>query len=76
MTVPMIASYADAEAVFAKARNPEKGKPLKNTYRLIKDGDEFIVRSSNKNVAKIYRNNTVEVFVPKNTPSYLLCYRS
>jgi hypothetical protein len=72
MTVPMIASYADAEAVFAKARNPEKGKPLKNTYRLIKDGDEFIVRSSNKNVAKIYRNNTVEVFVPKNTPSYLL----
>ena len=72
MTVPMIASYADAEAVFAKARNPDKGKPLKNTYRLIKDGDEFIVRSSNKNVAKIYRNNTVEVFVPKNTPSYLL----
>lgn len=72
MTVPMIASYADAEAVFAKARNPDKGKPLKNTYRLIKDGDEFVLTTSSKHVAKIYRNNTIEVFVPKYTPSWLL----
>lgn len=72
MTVPMIASYADAEAVFAKARSPERGKPLTNTYRLYKDGDEFIVRSSNKNVAKIYRNNTIEVFAPKYVTSRLL----
>ena len=72
MNVPMIASYADAEAVFAKARNPEKGKPLKNTYRLIKDGDEFVLTISSKHVAKIYRNNTIEVFVPKYTASWLL----
>jgi hypothetical protein len=72
MNVPMIASYADAEAVFAKARNPEKGKPLKNTYRLIKDGDEFVLTTSSKHVAKIYRNNTIEVFAPKYTPSWLL----
>jgi hypothetical protein len=68
----MIASYADAEAVLAKARNPEKGKPLKNTYRLIKDGDEFVLTTSGKHVAKIYRNNTIEVFAPKYTPSWLL----
>jgi len=72
MKIPMIASYADAEAVFAKARNPEKGKPLKNTYRLIKDGDEFVLTTSSKYVAKIYRNNTIEVFAPKYTSSYLL----
>lgn len=72
MTVPMIASYADAEAVFAKARNPEKGKPLKNTYRLIKDGDEFVLTTSGKHVAKIYRNSTIEVFAPKYVTSWLL----
>jgi hypothetical protein len=69
----MIASYADAEAVFAKVRDPGRGKPLRlPTYRLFKDGDEFLVRASYKYVAKIYRNNTIEVFIPKHTPSYLL----
>jgi len=72
MKVPMIASYADAEAVFAKARNPEKGKPITNAYRLIKDGDEFVLTTSSKHVAKIYWNNTIEVFAPKYTSSWLM----
>lgn len=40
-------NYATTKALFAKARNKEKGKPLTTFSRLYKDGEDYVVRLNN-----------------------------
>lgn len=58
----IINNYADAAALFAKARRPEKGKPLDaQHWRLFKDGDEFVLNYLSVQVARILPSNTLIV---------------
>lgn len=60
--MPIIKDYASAVALFAKARDPAKGKPLGvQHWRLFKDGDEFVVRHEDVLVARILPSNRLIV---------------
>ncbi len=60
---PAIKSYADAQALFDTARNPELGKPVKKWCRMFKSEDVFLFRASFANtlVAAITEDNTLEI---------------
>jgi len=58
----IINSYTDAAALFAKARNPEMGKPLAAAgWRMFKDGDEFVFYHIGVQVARILPTNQLIV---------------
>jgi hypothetical protein len=60
--MPIINDYASAAALFAKTRNPEKGKPLGVQYwRMFKDGDEFAFYHLDVLVARILPSNQLIV---------------
>lgn len=57
-----ITSYKQAEAIFAKVRNPAMGKPLEHRgWRMFKDGDEFVINCGGAQVARILPNNTLRI---------------
>lgn len=61
-----ISSYQQAQAVMAKARKPEAGKPLGPVgWRMYKDGDEFAVNYKGTLVARILPNNTLRMVCNK-----------
>lgn len=71
---PMISNYADAAAMFAKARKPERGKPLGHLFRLMREkngyGDIYHLYYGvpHKLVAVIHPNDTAEIYMPKRIP--------
>jgi hypothetical protein len=74
---PLISNYADAAAVFAKARKPERGKPLDHLFRLMREkngnGDIYHLYwgSPQKLMASIHPDDTVEIYTPKRIPEYV-----
>lgn len=65
--MPIVNSYAEAHALFAKARKPEAGKPLgAHMWRMFKDGDEYVVNCYTTQVARILPNNTLRVCLSRN----------
>lgn len=74
---PMISNYADAAAVFAKARKPERGKPLDSLFRLMREknghGDIYHLYwgTPQKLMATIHPDNTAEIYMPKGIPWYV-----
>ena len=71
----IINNYADAAALFAKARRPEKGKPLDaRHWRLFKDGDEFVVNYLSVQAARILPTNQLIVmgYADRNPPQGLV----
>jgi hypothetical protein len=73
----LIKNYADAAAVFAKARKPERGKPL-GLFRLMHEkngyGDIYHLYwgAPQKLVAIIHPNNTAEIYETKGVVWYTL----
>ena len=76
-TTAMINSYADAAAVFAKARKPELGKPLVSLFRLEREKNEngdiyhLYWGSPQKLLASIHPDNTAKIYMPKRVPWYV-----
>lgn len=74
---PLISNYADAAAVFAKARKPERGKPLYHLFRLMREKNEngdiyhLYWGSPQKLMASIHPDNTAEIYMPKRVPWYV-----
>lgn len=56
----VVTSYDQAAALFAKARDPQKGKPVKRWCRLFKHGDTYQLRMD-------YLDTLIAVFRPDNT---------
>lgn len=73
----LIKSYADAAAVFAKARKPERGKPLDSLFRLMREKNErgdiyhLCWGTPRKLMATIHPDNTAEIYMPKGIPWYV-----
>lgn len=73
----LIKSYADAAAVFAKARKPERGKPLDSLFRLMREKNErgdiyhLCWGTPQKLMASIHPDNTAEIYMPKGIPWYV-----
>lgn len=65
----MITSFRQAEALFAKARKPENGKPLEaKGWRLYKDGDGYTLKASDHAVARVQPDNTLKLVLPDDVP--------
>lgn len=57
----VIKNYNDAAALFAKARNKEKGKPLNSWARLFKSGDDYTICYLGKSLFRIRPDNMLVV---------------
>lgn len=57
----LIKNYNDAAALFAKARNKEKGKPLNSWARLFKSGDDYTICYLGKSLFRIRPDNMLVV---------------
>lgn len=58
----LISSYADAAYKFSKARKPESGKPLGKSWRMYKDGNEFVFNHYATQVARITLANHLIIY--------------
>jgi hypothetical protein len=54
-----IKDYDSIKAFFDRARFPDKGKPLRSSYRIHKDGDDYIIKVWNGVLCRFKPNNTV-----------------
>lgn len=73
--MPTVDNYAAATQLFAKARDPKKGKPLAVLHwRLYKDGDEFVFNHYDVQVARMLPDDRLIVtgYGSNNPPSVVV----
>lgn len=63
-------TYDDAARYFSKARQPDKGRPLKSWARLFKVDDNYVVRIENTDVAMFTPDNRLKIVLSMESLSY------